>query len=43
MVKMSDVEKQANHTNIADAALKRIRKNCAKNTRDITEEEQEKI
>ena len=37
--KMSDVEKQTNHTNIADAALKRIRKYCGKKTKDITEEE----
>ena len=40
--KMSDVEKQTNHTNIADAALKRIRKYCGKKTKDITEEEKEK-
>ena len=40
--KMSDVEKQTNHTNITDAALKRIRKYCGKKTKDITEEEKEK-
>ena len=37
--KMKDVEIQKNHTNIADAALKRIRKYCGKKTKDITEEE----
>ena len=37
--KMSDVEKQTNHTNIA---LKRIRKYCGKKTKDIREEEKEK-
>ena len=40
--KMKDVEIQKNHTNIADAALKRIRKYCGKKTKDITEEEKEK-
>ena len=37
--KMRDVQIQTNHTNIADAALKRIRKYCGKKTKDITEEE----
>ena len=36
--KMSDVEGQISHSNIADAALKRIRKYCGKKTKDITEE-----
>ena len=40
--KMSDVEGQINHSNIADAALKRIRKYCGKKTKEITEEEKEK-
>ena len=40
--KMSDVEGQISHSNIADAALKRIRKYCGKKTKDITEEEKEK-
>ena len=40
--KMRDVQIQTNHTNIADAALKRIRKYCGKKTKDITEEEKEK-
>ena len=39
---MRDVQIQTNHTNIADAALKRIRKYCGKKTKDITEEEKEK-
>ena len=37
--KMKDVKIQKNHTNIADAALKRIRKYSGKKTKDITEEE----
>ena len=36
---MKDVKIQKNHTNIADAALKRIRKYSGKKTKDITEEE----
>ena len=35
---MKDVKIQKNHTNIADAALKRIRKYSGKKTKDITEE-----
>ena len=42
MAKMSDVEGQISHSNIADAALKRIRKYCGKKTKEITEEEKEK-
>ena len=37
--KMTDVKIQTNHANIADAALKRIRKYCGKKAKDITEEE----
>ena len=37
--KMCNVEKQTNHTNIADATLKRIRKYCAKKTKEITKKE----
>ena len=40
--KMSDVKKQINHSSVADAALKRIRKYYGKKTKDITEEEKEK-
>ena len=40
--KMIDAEAQISHSNIADAALKRIRKYCGKKTKDITEEEKEK-
>ena len=40
--KMSDAEGQISHSNIANAALKRIRKYCGKKTKDITEEEKEK-
>ena len=40
--KMSDVETQIKHSNIADAVLKRIRKYCGKKTKDITEEEKQK-
>ena len=32
---------QTKHTNIDDVALKRIRKYCDKNTKDITKEEKE--
>ena len=39
---MSDVKKQINHSSVADAALKRIRKYYGKKTKDITEEEKEK-
>ena len=40
--KMSNVEKQTNHTNIADATLKRIRKYCGEKPKEITKEEKEK-
>ena len=40
--KMSDITMQTKHTNIDDVALKRIRKYCDKNTKDITKEEKEK-
>ena len=40
--KMSDVEKQINHSNIADAAIKRITKYYGKKTKDITEEKKQK-
>ena len=39
---MSDAEGQISHSNIANAALKRIRKYCGKKTKDITEEEKRK-
>ena len=38
---MSNVEKQTNHTNIADATLKRIRKYCGEKPKEITKEEKE--
>ena len=37
--KISDIEIQLGHSNIANVALKRIRKYCGKKTKDITEEE----
>ena len=37
--KMSDIEIQLGNSNIANIALKRIRKYCGKKTKDITEEE----
>ena len=40
--KMSDVEKQINHSNIADPAIKRIRKHYGRKTKDITEEKKQK-
>ena len=40
--KMSDVETQIKHSNIADAALKRIRKYCRKKKKNIIEEEKQK-
>ena len=40
--KMSDVEKQINHSNIADAAIKRIRKHYDRKTKDITKEKKQK-
>ena len=39
--KMSDIETQLGHSNIADVVLKRIRKYCAKK-KDITKEEKQK-
>ena len=39
---MSDVERQIGHSNIADPALKRIRKYCGKKTKTITEKEKQK-
>ena len=39
---MSDVETQIKHSNIADAALKRIRKFFWKKTKDITGGEKQK-
>ena len=40
--KMSGVEIQPGHSNIADLVLKRIRKYCCKKPEDITEEEKQK-
>ena len=40
--KMSDIEKQLGHSNIADVLLKRIRKYCSKKKKNITKEEKEK-
>ena len=40
--KMRELEIQTSHSNIYDAALKRIKTYCRKKTKDITEEEQEK-
>ena len=37
--KMSDIEIQLEHSNIADVMLKRIRKYCGKKTKNITKEE----
>ena len=37
--KMNDVKKETGHLNIADAALRRIKKYCGKKTKDITEKE----
>ena len=37
--KMTDVKRQTGHLNIADAALRRIKKYCGKKTKDITEKE----
>ena len=39
---MSDVERQIGHSNIADAALKRIRKYCGKKTKTNIEKEKQK-
>ena len=40
--KMSDFGAQISHSNIADVALRRIRKYCGKKTKDITKEEKQK-
>ena len=40
--KMSNIEIQLGHSNIADVALNRIRKYCGKKTKDITEKEKQK-
>ena len=37
--KMNDVKEETGHLNIADAALKRIKKYCGRKTKDITEKE----
>ena len=34
---MNDVKRQTGHLNIADTALRRIKKYCGKKTKDITE------
>ena len=34
--KMNDAKKETGHLNIADAALRRIKKYCGKKTKDIT-------
>ena len=36
---MRDIEIQLEHSSITDVVLKRIRKYCGKETKDITEEE----
>ena len=40
--KLSDIEIQLGHSNIADVVLKRIRKYCGKKTKGISKEEKEK-
>ena len=40
--KMSHIKTQLGHSNVADAVLKRIRKQCGKKTEGITEEEKQK-
>ena len=40
--KMSDIEIQLEYSNIADAALKRIRKYCSKKTKNTTKKEKQK-
>ena len=40
--KMSDIEIQLGYSNIANVALKRIRKYCGKKKKDITEQEKQK-
>ena len=39
---MSDVERQIRRSNIADVALRRIKKNYAKKTKNIIEKENQK-
>ena len=39
---MGNVEKQTNHSNIADIVLRRIRKYCGKKTKSIAEKEKQK-
>ena len=39
---MSDIQTQLGHSNIADVALRRIRKYYGKKTEDITKEEKQK-
>ena len=41
-IKMSYIEIQLGHSNIADVELKRIRKYCGKKTKNIAEEEKQK-
>ena len=36
---MNDVKRQTGHPNIADTALRRIKRYCDKKTKDITEKE----
>ena len=37
--KMIDIKRETGHLNIAEAALRRIKKYCRKKTKDITERE----
>ena len=41
--KINDVKKETGHLNIADAALRRIKKYCGKKTKDITKKEKKNI
>ena len=41
--KMSNIETQLGHSNIADVVLKRIRKYCGKKKKNVITEEEEKI
>ena len=36
---MNDVKRETGHLNISDTALRRIKKNCGKKIKDITEKE----
>ena len=36
---MNDIKRETGHLNIAEAALRRIKKYCRKKTKDITERE----